>query len=278
MERVKRGIRLTRQSWQVIKADRSLLMFPVLSAIAIVVALIAIWAPAALIGVFADADSVDESDPVVIAFALVTAYVATFLTVFFNVGLASCASRSFGGEDTRVAEGISAAWDRVGQIALWALLATTVSVVLRALEERLPLAGRIAVWLVGVAWTIATYLVIPVLAHERVGPIEAVKRSGSIVKERWGESIVGNAGIGLVTGLAIFIVVLPIAAVVGASGQLAVAIPLIAIGAVVVALIAVVGSALTQVFNVAVYRFASAGEAATGPFSGDDLANAFKSK
>lgn len=240
--------------------------------------MIAIWTPAVLAGVFAEVESVDESDPVVIAFVVVTAYVATFLTVFFNVALASCASRSFQGEDTRVGEGLAAARERVGQIALWALLATTVGLILRTLEDRLPLAGRIAIWLIGVAWTIATYLVVPVLAHERVGPIDALKRSGSIVRGRWGESIVGNAGIGLLTGLAAFAVIVVVAALATVTGEIAVTIAVIGIGALLLAVIVVVGSALTQVFNVAVYRFATLGEGETGPFDSADLALAFRPK
>jgi hypothetical protein len=279
MGRIKRGIRLAGQSWQVIKQDRSLLVFPVLSAIAIAIALAAIWGSAALAGVFADADSVDESNPVAIAFVVVTAYVSTFLAIFFNVALAASASRSFQGVETSVGQGLAAARDRVGQIAAWALLATTVGLALRALEERLPVAGRIAVWLVGVAWTIATYLVVPVLAHERVGPIDALKRSGSIVRRRWGESITGNVGIGLITGLLAVAVIIVFGAIVVAVADAAVAaITVLAIGALLVAVIAVVGSALTQVFNVAVYRYATLGEGDVGPFDAADLAEAFRRK
>lgn len=283
MERLRRGIRLGRQSWQVIKSDRSLLMFPVLSAIAIAIALVAIWVPAALAGVFAGAESVDESDPAVIALVVVTAYLSTFFAVFFNVALAACASRAFEGADTTVGEGLSAARDRLGQILAWAALAATVGLVLRALEERLPLAGRVAVWLIGVAWTIATYLVVPVLAHERVGPIEALKRSGSIVRERWGESITGNVGIGLITGLvALGIIVVFGAVAVAAAGELAVTVAIIGAGVLCLALVAVVGSALTQVFNVAVYRYAAAGDGQQsghiGPFDSDDLSRAFQPK
>ncbi len=283
MERIRRGLRLAGQSWEVIKKDRSLLLFPVISTVAMIVALIVIWTPALAIGVFSDADSVDESNPVVIAFGVVTAYAATFIAIFFNVALASCASRSFNGEDTRVSEGIAAARERIGQIAAWALLATTVGLILRALEERLPLAGRIVVGLIGVGWAIATYLVVPVLAHERVGPIDALKRSGSIVKQRWGESIVGNAGIGIVTALIGFVIVVVFAALVAATGgEVAIAIPIIAVGVVLLAIVSVIGSALTQVFNVAVYRFAMEGGAEAqgqiGPFSSGDLSNAFKAK
>jgi hypothetical protein len=282
MERIKRGLRLAKQSWAVIKQDRSLLIFPVLSAIFITIALSIVWGSAALGGVFADADSLNESNPVVIAIAIVSIYISTFLAIFFNVALASCASRSFEGHDTTVGEGLAAARDRVGQIAAWAFLATVVNVILRALEERLPLIGQIAVRLLGVAWTIATYLVVPVLAHERVGPIDALKRSGSIVRQRWGESITGNVGIGLITFLITFAIIVVFGGLTAAlASSVPAALGVAAIGVVLVAIVAVVGSALTQVFNVAVYRFAAVGEERApqiGPFSHDDLEHAFKPK
>jgi hypothetical protein len=279
MGRIKRGIRLAGQSWQVIRQDRSLLVFPILSAMLIAAAWAVVWVPAAAAGVFAGADSIDESNPVVIALIAVSAYISTFLAIFFNVALASCASRSFEGVDTTVGEGLTAARERTGQIAAWALLATTVSLVLRALEERLPAVGRIAVMLVGVAWTIATYLVVPVLAHERVGPIDALKRSGSIVRQRWGESITGNVGIGLITGLISFALIIVFGGLAAAlASSVPAAVAAVAIGALCLAVVAVIGSALTQVFNVAVYRFATLGEAEVGPFDSSDLAQAFRAK
>jgi hypothetical protein len=282
MERIRRGVRLAKQSWGVIRQDRSLLIFPVLSAIFITIALAIVWGSAALGGAFADADSLNESNPVVIALAIVSIYVSTFLAVFFNVALAACASRSFEGHDTSVGEGLAAARDRVGQIAAWAFLATVVNVILRALEERLPAVGQIAVRLLGVAWTIATYLVVPVLAHERVGPIDALKRSGSIVRQRWGESLTGNVGIGLITGLVALAIILVFGALTAAlASSVPAALAVIAIGVLLLAVVVVIGSALTQVFNVAVYRFAAAGDeqaAQIGPFSADDVADAFKPK
>ena len=108
---------------------------------------------------------------------------STFIAVFFNVALAACAVRSLRGEDTTVGEGIPAALQRVGPILGWTLVAATVGLILRLVEERVPLAGRIAVWIAGAAWAVATFFVIPVLALEGGGPWRSLMRSVAVVKE-----------------------------------------------------------------------------------------------
>ncbi|EUA89587.1 putative membrane protein [Mycobacterium ulcerans str. Harvey] len=116
-----------------------------------------------------DGQYIDEHDPVFYIAGLATAYVSTFIAIFFNVALAACAARSMRGEDTKVSDGVRAAMHRIGPILGWTLVATTVGLILRALEERMPLLGKIAVWLTGAAWAIATFFVIPVVALEGSG-------------------------------------------------------------------------------------------------------------
>ena len=92
----------------------------------------------------------------------------------------------------------------------WAVLSATVSLVLRAIEERAGIVGRIVGSLVGLAWSLVTFLVLPVLVIEQLGPIDAVKRSAELFKQTWGENMIANAGIGLV---ALFATIVGVAAV-----------------------------------------------------------------
>lgn len=157
MGRIRRGWALSQQSWQVLKKDRSLVFFPILSTLFAVLATIAIWAPTLLLrGVFGG-HHVDNQDPAYYIAGVATAYVSTFIAIFFNVALAACAVRSMRGEDTRVGEGIAAAARRIGPILGWTVVATTVGLILKALEERLPTLGRLAADLVGAAWAVATF-------------------------------------------------------------------------------------------------------------------------
>ncbi len=120
-----------------------------------------------------------------------------FVIVFFNVGLVYCAKRIFEGHEVTLTEGLNFSYSRIGVILQWAVLAATVGVILNTLQERLGFLGKIVVGLIGMVWSIATYFVVPVLAFENLPPIEAVKRSGAIIKERWGESLSANMGFGV---------------------------------------------------------------------------------
>jgi hypothetical protein len=267
MDRIKRGWALTEQSWQVLKSDKSLVIFPILSTLFGILALVAIWAPAVIArGVF-EGRPVDRHDPVFYIAGLATAYISTFIAIFFNVALAACAARSMQGEDTKVGEGISAAWHRIGPILGWTFVTTTVGLILRALKDRLPAVGQIVASIVGAAWAIAAFFVVPVLAFEGSGPLRSLKRSSTVVKERWGEGATGAATISIVT----FLVTIGIALVGGLGGAALIAIRLLPFGAAVLAatvaaviVVSFVSSALSQIFRVAVYQYAVTGQTPVG--------------
>jgi len=274
---ISRGWALTKQSWGVLKSDRSLVIFPMLSAIFALIAVAVIWLPTASMSGVLAGEAINEHDPVYYVAAAATAYVSTFIAVFFNVALAACAVRSLRGEDTTVGEGIRAAMQRLGPILGWTLVAATIGLVLRLLQDRIPLAAKIAVWIAGAAWAVATFFVIPVLALERSGPWQSIKRSVAVVKARWGEGATGTVAISAVTVLVVVIVMVGGAAcaiVLFAAGlqQLAIAVIAIAVAAVIV--VSIVSSALTEIFRVAVYQYAVTG-ATPGAFDNALLQNAF---
>jgi hypothetical protein len=152
-----------------------------------------------------------------------------------------------------------------------------VGMVIRAVEERAGFAGSLVARLLGAGWAIATYFVIPVLAFEQVGPADAVRRSVATVRRSWGESLIGNVGLGIAT----FLLALPLvgvglvgAAVVGASPAAGVGLLVVAAGLGVVLL--VVSSAMGQIYKTAVYLYAETGEVAG--YSSELLEGAFRDK
>ena len=174
----------------------------------------------------------------------------------------------------------SAAASNAGRILPWAIISATVSIVLQAVQERAGFIGRIVVGLVGMAWTLVTFLVLPILVIEQVGVKDALSRSASAFKRTWGENVVGNGGIGLVmmlVGLLAFVLTAPVAFVGASTGNA----PLLVLGVilVVVAMVAVsvLGAALSGVFRTALYRYAVLGEEPTG-FTHDQIASAFRPK
>lgn len=278
MGRISRGWGLAKQSWAVLKSDSSLLIFPILSTVFAIVAVVAIWAPTAVLTGVLETESVDSNNPVYYIAAAATAYVSTFIATFFNVALASCAARSLAGEDTSVGDGMAAAGRHIGAILGWTLVAATVGLILRIIENRLPAAGQIAAWIAGAAWAIATFFVIPVIALEGGGPWTSLKRSAAVVKARWGEGATGAVAISAVTGIAVFVLVL-----FGTAGGIAlfsidlapVGIAVVAVAVVGIIVVSLISSALSGIFRVAVYRYAVTGEA-PGAFDRTLMEAAFK--
>ena len=270
--RFSRGWQLTKASWRALRADRSLLTFPVISGISTILVAVALFTPAALLS-----DGGDRRVPLIVA-AVLAAYLGTFIAVGCNVALASGAARSLEGERTTVGEGLATARGRVGAIAVWAAIAATVGLALRALESTAEnnILARIALAFVGVAWGVATFFVVPILALEGVTGSAALKRSAQLIRERWGESVAGSFSIG---GIVFLVAVLPgIALGVAAASASAVAgVALGVAGALVLLAAMIVGSALSMIFRTALYRFATEGRA-TGGFEQTELADAFAPK
>ena len=273
------GLALAMQSWRVLMLDKELLVFPLLSGIACFLLLASFAGVAFLVGV--KVRDPEHIDIVHWAVLFVYYFINYFIIVFFNTALVACAMIRFGGGNPTVRDGLQAARERIKLIAAWALLAATVGVILRMIEERVGFLGKIVIAILGAVWTIATFFVVPVLVVENLGPIEAAKRSVEIVKKAWGESIVGNLGVGLLTFLAVLFLVVPCALLTIVLAVKAGSIAVAVIGAVLtvalLVLISLVSSALHSILLSALYLFATGGRVPPG-FEPGRLKAAFAAK
>jgi hypothetical protein len=186
-------------------------------------------------------------------------YLNSFVVIFFNSALVGCANIRLSGGDPTVRDGLGIAMDRLGSIAAWAFVAATVGLLLSSLRNRRnKLVGLLAAGL-GLAWTLITYLIVPVLILENRSIFESIQRSSELFRKRWGEEIAGSFGFGLlslglaVPGLLLGWLILPL--------DRALAIIVVVWYLVILAAIT---SAVKGVFTVALYRYASEGEAPAG--------------
>jgi Family of unknown function (DUF6159) len=272
--RISRGFQLAKKSWAVLRADRSLMIFPVISFFAGVCALVLVITPGAIASAAADGSSV----PLIVA-GVVAAYVLTFVAIFFQVALAACAARSLEGENTSVGQGIGLAFSKLGAVLGWSAVQATVGLILNAIQSDDNIVGVLVAAVINVAWSVITFFVVPVIALEGLGPVAAIKRSAGVVRQRWGEGIVGSAVIG---GVVFLIALVPIAlftvggfAAVNAAPAAGIA--LFAVAGLVLIAAVLVGSTLNVIFRVALYRFATEG-ATVGGFTGPELESAFRPK
>jgi hypothetical protein len=129
------------------------------------------------------------------------------------MALVHCTRLYFRGEEVTVRAGLMFSMSRLGVIFSWALFSATIGLLLRVIQENVGIVGKIITGLIGVVWSIATFFVVPIIAYEKLGPLEAVKRSSQLMKEKWGESLGANFSFGLiqfigmiVVGLALFLI------------------------------------------------------------------------
>jgi hypothetical protein len=272
MLRIRRGWALTKKSWEALNSHRSLLRFPLYGAVAMILPAVVTFGPGLYL---LDRDELAGAIPLIV----LGTYLLSVVGFYFSVGLAATADMIFRGQEASVGDGLAVARQRFAQICGWAAVSTAISVVMGALENQGGLGGQIAARLVGAAWSLVTFLAVPVIAIEGTGPFETLKRSASMFRERWGQQITGNIAI----GAAVFLIgVVPAAAliVIGvliwSSASFAGAL-LVVVGALVLAIALLISRALTGIFGVALYRYALDGEA-IGGFTAEELESAVKPK
>jgi hypothetical protein len=273
MSRIRRGWALTKKSWALLNSHRELIRFPLYGAVATVPLAIVFLGPGLYL---LDKDTLAGAIPLLV----LGVYVLSVVGFYFSVGLAAAANQIFNGEtNVTVADGLAVARSRFSQICGWAAVSTAISVLMGVLENQGGLAGNIAARLIGMAWSLITFLSVPVIAIEGTGPLETLKRSASIFKQKWGQQITGNIAI----GAAIFLIgVLPAAVLIVAgivlwSSASFLGALLVVVGALIVAIAMLVGRALSGVFGVALYRYAVDGQA-VGGFTPEELESAVKVK
>lgn len=266
MGKFSRSWELVKQSFAVLKSDKQLMLFPILSAISCIIITLIIGTGGVFISLPSRAAALALGERWVpsqapffypILFALYAANY--FVIVFFNVALVGVANSRLGGGTWTVRDGLELAWARKGTIFQWALVAATVGVILKTIEERLGLIGRIVMRIIGIAWALACYFVVPVLAFEDLTPFQAIKRSSKLFKDTWGERVSGAFSFRLIFlllglpayGLLFLCIILAIGAHSGGILLLGFALMIIYF-----VTLAAVSSSVQGIFNAALYRYA----------------------
>jgi hypothetical protein len=281
MGKFARSWALTKASMGVLRSDKELLVFALVSAVSFILVALCFILPMFGLGLFDQLDRDGRGVPVAFYAWLFAFYLAQyFVMFFFNSALVGAAMMRLDGADPTVADGLRIARGKWRQILGYAAIAATVGMLLRALEQRAGFIGRIVIGLIGVAWTLATFLTVPVLVARDVGPVEAVKESAALLKTTWGENLIGNGGLGLALGLlnlGVLLVGGGLAVFLASQGLLWLAVAAVVLAGLGVLGIALIQSALGGIYSAALYRYAVQGNAPAG-FDGVLLQGAFQRK
>ncbi len=260
-DKIENSYHLARQSFSLLRMDKELLVFPVLSSIATLIVIATFVAPVYATMGWAGIEQAIEDNSTAgwvakAAYSFGLYFCLSFVTIFCNAGLIGAVMMRLDGKDPTVGDGLRIAGARIGPILGWSFLSATVNMLLNALEnnKKTAVVGRIAAGILGVAWSVATYLAVPVLVVEGLGPWAALKRSGSLLRKTWGEQIVGNLGLSAFFGLITLVGVAMLAGIGYATGLI---IPVVVLGVIFLALVAIVSQALAAVYRASVYYYAT---------------------
>jgi len=279
LEKLQNSWALIKASAAVLRADKELVIFPIVSSIALLIVTASFGLPMALTGFF---EKMSEGPGQVLgAIVGFFFYVVQYtIIIFANSALVGAALIRLRGGDPTVKDGLAVATKRFGTILGYALIAATVGMILRWISERAGTLGQIVSAIGGLAWNLATFLVVPVLVVEGLSPWEAIKRSAGLLKKTWGEQIVGNFGLGLVFGLlALAVALVTVAIVIAAAATESIALIVVVIGIAILAFLflGLISSTLQGIYVAAVYRYA-AEEQVDSFFSEDMVRQAFRQK
>lgn len=276
-DRLKRSADLVKVCATVLRQDTHLLVFPLISGLASLMVVLCFALPIFGLNAF---DGLSENHAMAYSTAFLFYVVQYFVIFYFNVALVGATMIRMDGGTPTVKDGLAVANGRLGSILGYAVIAATVGVILRAIQERVGFLGRIIVGMLGVGWTVATFLVVPVLVARNTGPVQSIKDSAALLKQTWGENVIGQAGMGLFFGLMSMAIVLGGVGLVAFSlyiGSAALAVLFVVCAIVLLLVSFLIQSALSGIYSAALYRFASGASAGTG-FDNSVLSSAFQPK
>ncbi|WP_419929410.1 DUF6159 family protein [Candidatus Poriferisocius sp.] len=250
-------------SWAVLQHDRELAVLPILGALASIAVVLAVGLP-----IWLSTDGIDDggssagSDPMLWIGGIIILLAVTVITVFFNAAVVSGARERFSGGDPTISSAIKGAFSRLHVIIPWAILALTVGMIIRLIQSSDNIVARILGSLLNMAWGVLTFLVVPILVVEQTGPFQSLSRSGELLRHTWGENLIAQVGFGIIGFVAAIpgIIIIAIGASAGSVGALVA----IVIGFGWIALVSVVISTLTAIFQMALYLYATTGQVPMG--------------
>jgi hypothetical protein len=255
-----RSFRIFNESLAILRKDKEILLFPVLSGVFCILALVGmiyggIWT--GLFGhMFDDVISGSGKEAQIIGVLMVGLwyFLTWFIVIFFNVATVACAKIRLEGGDPVIGDGFRAGFANLGRIAAWALVSALVGLLLDAIEN-IRGVGKLLRFIIGSAWGVLTYFVIPVMIFEKRGPFRAIKSSKDLLRKTWGDALVGSSGLGLV----LFLLALPALGLMYVGGSVGVF-----VGLAYLVMLVVVGSALGGIYRTALYVYATTGQVPAG--------------
>lgn len=281
-----RSWEVTKLTFDVIREDKELILFPILSGIFSLLFIIAMIFPFVISSIAEGItkNSLTSSAMLIVYFIIYLGL--AFIATFFNVCVVYTAKTRFKGKNATFGESIKFAFSKLNLILAWSLLAATIGLILRILDSVAEKSEGIGRWvmhgivsLLGAAWSIITIFVVPGMVYNNLGPINAIKKSVQVLKKTWGESLIKYFALGLTQFLFIIagIIITIILLILGSGAGIVGIIFAIIIAVLYFVAVITIFSVANTVFNTALYVYAETGKV-PGKYTKDIMSNAFASR
>jgi Family of unknown function (DUF6159) len=284
MGSIANSLELTKTSWSVLRSEKQLTVIPLVSAVCSGVVMAAMG-----VGIFLTIRKVPataasstqhttqtgsyQATPATYVVGVIGGILLSIIVTYFSAVLVSAAYSRLTGGDGDIGAAFARATSRFPQLLGWALINYTVGAVLRAVNERMGLLGRIFTRLLAFAWQVISWLAVPYIVIDGVGPITALKSSATALKKTWGENLVANVGLGIIN----LFVTLGAIVIFGAFALLNLWLVAIAVTLVYIAVASTILAALAGIYRTALFMYASSGTVPQG-FDAQLLQGAFRTR
>jgi hypothetical protein len=268
------SVELLKSTWGVLRQHKSLIAFPIISGITTIVLIAALIIPAYFI---TGASNHQINNPALFyVFFFIFYFLASFIVIFFNTGLIACAQQALRGEQPEFSYGFDVAKKNIGKIAGWALVSATVGLILKMIRERMGIFGVILASIMGFAWNLIVFFVIPVFVFQGFGVIDSIKESASLFRRTWGENMVARFSLGLIFMMLGLVGIIPIILAVFTKNAVVI-IGVVGLVLVYWTILAVISAALTGILSTALYDYAITGQVPPA-YNHGTIAGAFQQK
>lgn len=184
--------------------------------------------------------------------------IANSVLYFFTAALTAHILDIFKGQSKPLSEYLKLAQSKLLTIVSFAILATTVGMILRFIEQRFRFVGFLVSKLIGLAWALANLFTLAVIVESDATAPTAIKKSSQLFISRWGENILSRAGFGLATFfiylgiITVVTVFMMTATILLGVGGLLVSLVLVVL---VILVLALIESTLSTILNTALYFY-----------------------
>ena len=278
-EKITRSFTLIKESWNILKKDKELLMFPIFSGILTLVLFASFILPLVFAELYNGAGAT-LGRPLLYGLLFVFYLLSSVIVIFFNVALVSCAKMRLEGRDPTLKDGFTAAFTHIKKIILWSLINATIGLLIRILgdklEEKSPFVAAIVTSVLGAAWGILTFFVIPVMIFENKSVLVSIKESGLLMTKTWGERLGASFTMGFAFSMLYLLGAVPFLIglfIIGSGMAMLIG---IIISIFLWIIIATFNSALNGIFIAALYHYTKTGK--VEGFQSEEIKNAFASR